>query len=93
MEPLSLAQLAGRKIPINSLFFAAEHQGNVINQEFISQIHLCRGMRRSTLRALCRVCKQDGDCLCYLFMIRQRMISCYWRSEDDYLYLKDWLVE
>ena len=88
----NLAQLAGRKVPIRDLFFAAEHQGNVVNQEFIGQIWIHRDLRRVNLRTMCRVCNQDGDCLCYLFMIRHYMIECYWGEAEDYQKLEDWLV-
>ena len=92
MEVQSLAQQAGLRIPVNHLFFAAEHQGNVINQEFIHHVWIHRRLSTRDLRALCKVCKKNGDCLCYLFQIRHMMIDCYWNTEADYQYLSDWLT-
>ncbi len=92
MPVTSLLHLAGRRIPVNSLFFADEHHGDVINREFMAQVRLPRGFRRANLRAICKVCKMDGDCLCYLFQIRQFMIDCYWANEEDYQKLEDWLL-
>ena len=92
MIPQSLAQQAGLKIPLKHLFFAAEHQGKVINEEFLAYVRPHRMLQRINLRAMCRVCKQDGDCLCYLFQIRHMMIDCYWNTEADYQKLEDWLT-
>ena len=87
----SLIRQAGLRIPINSLFFAAEHEGNVINQEFIRYVKKPFRLRAIDLRTMCTVCKMDGDCLCYLFQIRHVMLGCYWGTEDDYQQLSDWL--
>ena len=92
MEVQSLAQQAGLKIPIKHLFFAAEHHGNAINQEFIQFVIVPRKFYPKNLRAVCGVCKKDGDCLCYLFQIRHFMIECYWGTELDYQVLGDWLT-
>lgn len=93
MSVQSLAQQAGLKIPVKNLFFAREHEGNVINQEFMRYVKLRRSIRRQEdLVTMCKVCKQDGDCLCYLFQIRHMMIDCYWCTEDDYKVLGDWLT-
>ena len=92
MEVQSLTQQAGLKIPISHLFFAAEHQGNVINQEFIQHVEIHRKLATKDLRSLCQVCTKNGDCLCYLFQIRHMMIECYWNTELDYQYLDDWLI-
>ena len=91
MSVQSLAQQAGLKIPIMSLFFAAEHEGNAINQHFLDYVVIHRKLCIRDLRSMCTVCKMDGDCLCYLFQIRQFMIDCYWGTEDDYTKLEDWL--
>ena len=88
----SLAKLSGRKIPMEVLFFAAEHEGNVINQEFIDSVHVHRDFQQRDLRSMCQVCNQNGDCLCYLFQIRHMMIECYWGTEADYRSLGDWLA-
>ena len=92
----SLAQIAGKKIPINALFFATEQEGNVINQVFLNQvrIHPWFGLNppvHASWRNVCKVCKQDGDCLCYLFQIRHMMMDRCWNTEEDYRYLEDWL--
>lgn len=92
MSVQSLAQQAGLRIPIKSLFYAQEHEGNVINQEFLAYVRPHRIIARTDLRALCKICRKNGDCLCYLFQIRQEMMDSYWGSMDDYLYLKDWLT-
>ena len=92
MTPQSLAQQAGLKIPIKHLFFAEEHQGYVINQEFITYVKPHRMLRNVDLRIMCRICNQNGDCLCYLFQIRHTMIDCYWNTRDDYQRLEDWLT-
>ena len=92
MPVQKLTQLAGRRIPIKDLFFATEYQGNVVNQEFMDQVRRHRDLQRQNFRTMCNVCKQDGDCLCYLFMIRQMMIDCYWGRVEDFQILGDWLV-
>ena len=92
MEVQSLTQQAGLKIPINHLFFAEEHQGNVINQEFLHHVKIPRKLGIRDLRSLCEVCKKNEDCLCYLFQIRYMMIECYWNTELDYQFLGDWLT-
>lgn len=92
MSVQSLAQQAGLKIPLNSLFFAEEHEGNVINQEFIKYVLIHRNFPGRGLRKMCTVCNKDGNCLCYLFMIRHFMLDCYWGKEEDYAKLEDWLT-
>ena len=92
MSVPSLARQAGLKIPINSLFFAAEHEGNVINQEFLDYVRRPPRFGTVDFRTMCTVCNMDGDCLCYLFQIRHVMLDCYWGEEDDYRQLSDWLT-
>ena len=86
-----LVHLAGVKIPIKSLFFAAEHEGNVINQEFLPYVNIHPRLGNVDLRTMCDVCRVDGDCLCYLFQIRHFMLEFYWGSIEDYRHLGDWL--
>ena len=74
------------------LFLAEEHEGNAINQEFLKYVRIHPKLPDKHLRSMCKVCKKDGDCLCYLFMIRQFMIDCYWGNEEDYTELGDWLT-
>ena len=92
MSIQSLAEQAGLKIPTKSLFFAQEHEGNVINQVFLNHVKIHPRVASSDLRSMCKVCNKNGDCLCYLFQIRHTMIDCFWNTEEDYQYLEDWLV-
>ena len=91
MSVPSLKHLAGLRIPINSLYFAAEHEGNVINQEFLAYVRMPPRYGNANLRAMCKICEMDGDCLCYLFLIRHIMMDCYWGTEKDFQVLGDWL--
>ena len=92
MSIQSLAEQAGLKIPTNALFFAQEHEGNVINQVFMEHVRRHPRIVQTDLESMCQVCNKNGDCLCYLFQIRHMMIECFWNTEDDYLHLQDWLV-
>ena len=92
MTVQSLAQQAGLKIPVKYLFFAAEHEGNAINQVLLEHVYIHPKLLCKDLRNMCQVCRMDGDCLCYLFMIRHFMIECYWGEEGDYAKLEDWLT-
>lgn len=92
MPVQSLIQQAGLKIPIAALFFAEEHHGTVINQNFIQYVWRPRSWERCNLREKCTVCKKNGDCLCYLFQIRHTMIDEFWGEENDHAELGDWLT-
>ena len=87
----SLAQQAGLRIPIKSLFFATEPEGNVINQEFFQYLRIHPKYGSTDMKNLCD-CNIDGDCLCYLFKIRHMMMDCYWATPTDYVFLADWLT-
>lgn len=90
MSVQSLIQQAGLKVPIAALFFANEHEGNIINVNFIHYVRRFRSWERRNLREQCK-CGQDGDCLCYLFQIRHMMIEEFWCEETDFMELGDWL--
>ena len=87
----SLIQQAGLRIPTAALFFAEEHHGTVINQNFIQYVKRPRGWEKTNLREVCGVCRKNGDCLCYLFQIRNTMFEVAWGEESDYIDLEDWL--
>ena len=91
MSVESLARQAGLKIPLMTLFFAREHEGNVINQVFIDHVRQHPKICHTDLRSMCTVCNKNGDCLCYLFQIRHMMIDAFWNNEEDYQRLEDWL--
>ena len=91
MSVPSLAVQAGKKIPLNALFFATEPEGNVINQVFINSIAVNPKLCLGDLRHLCKTCNQNGDCLCYLFRIRHMMMDIFWAQPHDYFMLQDWL--
>ena len=92
MSVQRLEEQAGLRIPLNALFFATEPQGKVINEVFLDSVRIHPKLGHQDLRAMCTVCKKDGDCLCYLFLIRHMMIDSYWGSEMDHQHLCDWVT-
>ena len=91
MPVQSLVEQAGLKIPVAALFFAYEHEGTVINNNFIQHVRIHTKLQHCNLRQMCS-CNKNGDCLCYLFQIRHLMIDQYWNTQSDYIELGDWLT-
>ena len=76
--------------PIEALEIAFPWEKAVIHREIEAHVIRPRHCKKRPLAEYCK-CNKEGECLCYLTIIKNHFIDVAWHTEDDYRIIGDWI--
>ena len=87
---MSLLFLAICATPASDLEIAFPWEKEVIHREIQHLVKRPRFLQNRSLDSLCN-CNINGECLCYLDVIKEYYMETAWHTEDDYQTIGDWI--
>ena len=87
---MSLIVQAICALPVEDLEILFPWEKEVINREIQHRVIRLRHFGKRLPGAYCE-CNMNGDCLCYLMIIKNHYIDTAWHTENDYVNLGNWI--
>ena len=87
---MSLFFLAACAVSVNDVERAFPWEKEAINRAIAQRLFRPQYFKSKSLHDLCS-CNQNGDCLCYLNIIKEHMIDTAWHTEEEYSHIGNWI--